>query len=72
MFQEFFSGGSIVMQIFLLFSDQISGAKVSEEGKLLEAGRPLPPCGRKPASKIHEIGRKSYDFGTSQIIGNFV
>ena len=50
-FWEFFSGEgaksivmqiSIVMLIFLLFSDQISaGAKVSEGGKLLE-GEPPP------------------------------
>ena len=56
-FQEFFRGGgegeSIVMQIyivlliFVLFSDQISGGKVSEGEKLLQGGAsPAPLCRR--------------------------
>ena len=41
---------SFVMLIFLLFSDQISEAKVSEEGKLSQGAPPPPasPRGRKP------------------------
>ena len=41
---------SIVMLIFLLFSDQISvGEQKFPSAKLPRGGRPLPPCGRKPA-----------------------
>ena len=55
--RNFFREGakSIVMQIyfvmliFLLFSDQISGAAKCPRGENYLRGRPLSPCGRKPA-----------------------
>ena len=52
---------SIVMLIFLLFSDQIWGAKVyeGEEGgaSCLTVGRLLPSCGRKSASLFKRLTR---------------
>ena len=60
----FFLGGgakSIVMLIFLLFSDQISGgARVSE------GGRPLSPCGRKPV-----VLQSWYNVSSSRTLKSF-
>ena len=64
-FQEFFSGGGkiycyvnfFVMLISLLFSDQISGGKVSEGANCLR-GAPPAPCGRKPDTDFKIIWYK--------------
>ena len=45
---EFFSGGSIVMQIsfvMLLFSNQISGRDKIFQGETASGGAPCPPVG---------------------------
>ena len=45
---------SFVMLIFLLFSDQISGGKVSEGGKLPQEGAPCPPLCKKASLSPHQ------------------